>query len=89
MSVLDRSLCEDNDIIFVSIDYAIKRHRKLNPDSKVHGANMGPLWGRQDPGGPHVGPMKFAFWEIIVVINNCINVSIKLSRDFYIANMWW
>ena len=22
------------------------------PDSKVHGANMGPAWGRQDPGGP-------------------------------------
>ena len=26
------------------------------PDSKVHGANMGPIWGRQDPGVPHVGP---------------------------------
>ena len=25
------------------------------PDSKVHGAKMGPLWGRQDPGGRHVG----------------------------------
>ena len=30
------------------------------PDSKVHGANMGPIWGREDPGGPHVGPMNFA-----------------------------
>ena len=30
------------------------------PNSKVHGANMGPIWGRQDPGGPHVGPMNFA-----------------------------
>ena len=30
------------------------------PDSKVHGANMGPNWGRQDQGGPHVGPMNFA-----------------------------
>ena len=29
------------------------------PDSKAHGANMGPIWGRQDPGGPHVGPMNF------------------------------
>ena len=28
-------------------------------DSKVHGANMGPIWDRQDPGGPHVGPMNF------------------------------
>ena len=32
------------------------------PDSKVHGANIGPIWGRQDPGGPHVGPMNFANW---------------------------
>ena len=30
------------------------------PDSKVHGANMRPIWGRQDPGGPHVDPMNFA-----------------------------
>ena len=32
------------------------------PDTKVHGANMGHIWGRQDPGGPHVGPMNFAIW---------------------------
>ena len=32
------------------------------PDSKVHVANMGPIWGRQDPGGPHVGPMNFTIW---------------------------
>ena len=24
---------------------------------------MGPIWGRQDPGGAHVGPMNFAIWE--------------------------
>ena len=35
-----------------------------NPDTKFHGANMGPIWGRQDPGGPHVGPMNFAIWEV-------------------------
>ena len=33
------------------------------PDSKVHRVNMGPIWGRQDPGGPHVGPMEFAICE--------------------------
>ena len=33
------------------------------PDSKFHAANMGPIWGRQDPGGPHVGPMNFAIWD--------------------------
>ena len=35
-----------------------------SPGSNVHGANMGPIWGRQDPGGPHVGPMNFAIWVI-------------------------
>ena len=34
------------------------------PNSKVHGANMGPIWGRQDAGGPRVGPMNFATWEL-------------------------
>ena len=32
------------------------------PDSKVNWAYMGPIWGRQDPGGSHVGPINFAIW---------------------------
>ena len=32
------------------------------PDSKIHGATMGHIWGRQDPAGPHVGPMDLAIW---------------------------
>ena len=32
------------------------------PKPKVHGANMGPIWGRQEPDGPHVGPMNLAIW---------------------------
>ena len=36
------------------------------PDNKVHVAIMGPIWGRQDPGGSHVGPMSFAIWENMV-----------------------
>ena len=35
-----------------------------DPHSKVHGANMGPSWDRQDPGGPHVGPINFDIWGI-------------------------
>ena len=38
--------------------------RVNSPDRKVHGANMGPIWGRQDPGGSHVGPMNLAIWEV-------------------------
>ena len=34
-------------------------------DSKVYGTDMGPIWGRQDTGGPHVGPMNFAIWVIL------------------------
>ena len=47
-------------------------------DSKVHGANMGPIWGRQDPGGSHVGPMNFAIWVAI-----CMHTFINL---FYIVS---
>ena len=42
------------------------------PDSKVHGASMGPTWGRQDPGGPHVGPINFAIW---VTTLHCIELT--------------
>ena len=35
------------------------------PDSKLPGANVGPIWGWQDPGGPHVGPMNLAIWDIV------------------------
>ena len=37
------------------------------PDSKVHGANMEPIWGRQAPGGPHVGTMNFAIWVVLEI----------------------
>ena len=48
------------------------------PDSKVHGANMGPIWGRQGPGGPHVGHMNFAIW----VAHH--NLSLSWARQ-----KWW
>ena len=38
-----------------------------HPDSKVQRANMGPTWGREDPDGPHVGPLNFAIWAITVI----------------------
>ena len=58
---------------------------KNRPDSKVHGANMGPTWGRQDPGGPHVAPMNLAIWELfcswIDHANNIRNIkALHLAR---------
>ena len=62
------------------------------PDSKVHGANMGPIWGRQDPGGPHVGPMNFVIWvsyptrllELWASMSNCTD---PLWRE-YTGDQW-
>ena len=45
------------------------------PDSKVHGANMGSIWGRQDPGGPHVGPMNFAIWDVFRLAKAIFEIS--------------
>ena len=60
------------------------------PDSKVHGANMGPIWGRQDPGGPHVGPMNFAIWHVLYCLGpgllRKIHVKIHVSKQGF-SNM--
>ena len=34
------------------------------PNSKVHGANMGPTWALSAPDGPHVGPMNLAIMGV-------------------------
>ena len=66
----------------------------VNPDSMVHGANMGPTLGRQDPGGPHIGHMNLAIWEFLKSIwpyrprslmaigklNNCRVTSEQLNK---------
>ena len=36
------------------------------PDSKVHGANMGPTWVLSAPDGPHVGPMNLAIRDGLI-----------------------
>ena len=58
--------------------------QNVNLDSKVHGTNMGPIWGRQDPGGPHVGPMNFAIGVSMLVLIFCETVGIFFNgrREF-------
>ena len=53
------------------------------PDSKVHGANMGPTWVLSAPDGPHFGPMRLATRVVIVVI--CDEVC-QLPEPF---QCWW
>ena len=72
------------------------------PDSKAHGGNMGPIRDRQDPGGPHVGPMIFAIlditlgaegWDIRITVLDIINWtghnSMRLSDVYLYVYIWW
>ena len=45
----------------------VKRPRDDTPDSKVHGANMGPTWVLSAPNRPHVGPMNLAIRDVWVL----------------------
>ena len=63
-----QTLQNSGNVLYVYVG----KHR-CYPDSKVHGANMGPSWCRQYPGGPHVGPMNFVIWV-------CMHTSLE-SRD--------
>ena len=61
-------------IIFIYYDQHIKYlHGKMRdifykiPDSKDHGANMGPTWDLSAPDGPHVGPMNLAIRDIMYI----------------------
>ena len=56
------------------------------PNSDVHWANMGPIWGRQDPGGPHVGPMNIAIRVISPLVPYvCITA---YSAPSHYLNQW-
>ena len=38
-----------------------------HPDTKVHGANMGPTWVLSAPDGPHVRPMNLAIRAVLYI----------------------
>ena len=70
-----------------SVRNNFSRFKDINHDSKVHGANMGPIWGRQDPGGPHVSPMNFAIWEVIFTGTVMkLHYSFFFPHDFLLVN---
>ena len=49
------------------------------PDSKVHGANMGPTWVLSAPDGPHVGPMNLAIRVLLIDDDNKMSYKYILS----------
>ena len=74
------------------MDYVNKR----GLDSKVRGANMGPIWVLSAPGGPHVSPINLAVREVSIVVT--YNHYHHQYRIFFIMqcyhyshsyNAWW
>ena len=68
-------------IIHTYVNFCMTNSSK-DPDSKVHGANMRPSWGRQDPDGPHVGPMNFALWG-----HKCVALFSVIIDWFYVSDL--
>ena len=66
-------------LIFCTVqsDYAMFHWN--TPDSKVHGAHMGPTWVLLAPGGPHVGPMNLTirvnFADIQVIYDDKVQIA--------------
>ena len=42
---------------------------------------MRPIWGRQDPCGPHVSPMNFAIWVLIPSVLKSIEISLIIVES--------
>ena len=55
------------------------------PDSKIHGANMGPAWVLSALGGSHVSPMNLA---IRVDINE-LGIACHLLIFKSLPEWWW
>ena len=74
----------------------------LFPDSKFHGANMGPTWVLSAPEGPHVGPRNLAIrvtkqWQIIIMLfqdvvyfwwTHTINSLLTWCQQFVLQLTW-
>ena len=77
-----------NEILIKNHTFSFKKiYLKMSPDNKVHEANMGPIWGRQDPDGPLVGPMNFAIWvvrKMVAILSWPPCVNILRPSDAYI-----
>ena len=62
----------------------------MYPDRKVHGANMGPIWGWQDPGGPHVCPMNIAIWVagVLNVFSDIMSILCEIAHRWMLQALF-
>ena len=72
--------------IFIFCSITTSRDLVL-PDSKVHGANMGPICGPQDSDGPHVGPMNLAIWACMIAKVAKHNIECRVI--YFVSNLLW
>ena len=89
------------EIIFdLWVKLVITYPQQNTPDSKVHGANMGPIWGQQDPGGPHVSPHELCYLGpcsvtcVLVILGMyCNSIQYKTydmdKWSFVQWSVWW
>ena len=50
---------------------------------------MGPIWGRQDPGGPHVGPINFAIWDAHTTLNMPFSLQSNVIFHIFVQYYAW
>ena len=61
------------------------------PESKVHGANLGPTWVLSAPDGPHVGPMNLAIRDdhlprkVNIIDISWLTREVMLSNTIYVS----
>ena len=85
------SVFKHHVVIRQSLEYSVFVSVVMTtPDSKVYGANMGRVWGRQDPGWPHVGPMNLAIWDH-KEMSDCIHLQIYSGPLLltYMSQLWF
>ena len=62
-----------------------ERKKTHIPDSKVHGANMGPIWVLPAPVGSHIGPMNLAIRDSYPIV--LVDSSRYYNFNFKITNV--
>ena len=60
-------------------------HYYTIPRNKVRKVHMGPTWGRQDQGGPDVGPMNLAIRDLTVVYRHLTCVATTVGATLHIC----
>ena len=79
-----KNLHDTGTVIYGNVDISALRYGCNYPDSKVHGTNMGPTWGRQDPDGPHGGPMNRIIWVWTCCAQYYLHFKFQCSRSIHI-----